>query len=320
MKGIVIMFALLLPAALAAQTADFRAETNRYYSGVMDGKYAFNMVLSMEGDACMGSYYYLKYKNPIFVYGKCSDSAFDLQEQPRQLGYTAGVGFKMPGHHNIMTGEIVGNGLSGYWHARGKEKSFPFFAKEVEPDKKAILENAVGTYELSGVSAFCCANSMADYIKDGGSWSTAESAISNGRRESSDSSISKKEERLLSSFTLVLDESLEIRLYSAGQLIATLPYTSGSGFYVTDITQQEDKKNNIGRIFKYKDVDTFIGNVVHMATTDKFKLLPYVPAPLQDESSRHAISVDYDPVAMEFQIAIISEQCCDNATLYLRKK
>ncbi|WP_156804327.1 hypothetical protein [Rhodanobacter fulvus] len=321
MRGVVVFFALLPYAAIAAQSADFRAETNRYYTGTIDGKYAFDMVLSVEGDACMGSYYYLKYKKPIFLYGKCSTSTFNLQEQQRQSGYTAGVGFEERGQHKTITGRIAGNIMSGFWHSSRNGKSYSFSAKEVDPDKRRILENAVGTYKLSNISAFCCANSMADYTKNAGSWGATGSAISDGRREASDDSfISERDQHLLSSFTLQMDQSLGIHLFSGQQLIANFPYASGATFSVRNITQAEDKLNNIGRIFKYEGINSFVGNVVHISTTDEFKLLQYVPAPLQELSSRHAISVDYNPSAMQFQITIISEQCCDNATLYLSKQ
>jgi hypothetical protein len=321
MRGILIFLALLPYAALSAKSTDFRAETNRYYTGTIDGKYAFNMVLSIERDACMGSYYYLKYKKPIFLYGKCSTTTFDLQEQRRQPGYTAGVGFEERGQHNTIKGKIAENIISGLWQSPRNGRSYSFSAKEVVPDKRNILENAVGIYKLSSISAFCCANSMADYTKNAGSWDATGSAISDGRREAYDDSfISKRDQNLLSAFTLKVDQSLAIHLFSGKHLIVDLPYVSGTTFSVQNITQEEDKLNNIGRIFKYEGINPFVGNMVHIATTDEFKLLPLVPAPLQELSSRHAISVDYNPSAMQFEITIISEQCCDNATLYLSKQ
>lgn len=304
---------------LAAHAADFMEETNKYYTGFIDNKYAFNMVLSSDGQACVGSYYYIEHKRPIFLYGNCSNSTFELQEQKLQPGYVSGVGFKESGSHNLIKGETIGKQMLGSWRSSDGRRSYPFKAHQVQPNKNDALKYATGTYELSSISEFCCANSMMDYTNEKGIWSVSASSNHGGQRGLDNVQMSGNDRKLLSSFKLTMDASFEVEIFSGKKLIADFKPSPNTTFLVNNIKRQEDKENNIDRIYKYDGVDTFIGNVVHISTTDNFDLLPYIPIGLQENSSRHAISLDYDPISMDFEIGIISEQCCDHATLYLKR-
>jgi len=306
---------LLMPLVFCSfivHANNLRKETNEYYNGVINGKYEIKMVLSRDSGICSGSYYYTTYKKPIFLYGACNSSNFDLQEQEKMLGY------REKDNKSVIIGIIKNNAMLGSWHSYDNKKTYSFEAKKITPDKKEILKDSIGDYAIYRISSFYGANTIADIFNDNGKWNASYSSISGGERSESDRKLSRDDIYMLTSFKLTVDSSLDVKIYSKDRIIADFPFFPGSFFQVKNITKEEDEKNNIGRIFKYKGIGNFFENELHIATTDKFDFVSHLPLD-EPTNEDYVASLNYNPLTMQFEVNIVGTRCCDSTTLYLKK-
>jgi len=268
------------------------------------------MVLSNDSNACSGSYFYVNYKKPIFLYGTCKNSKINLQEQEENYH------FPIKAKSNRIVGDISNGVLTGTWQSSDNKTSYALNARQVVPNKNDILKDAKGKYLLSSISGFYGANTMTDIFKENGSWHAGGSGISDGMRQGFDVDLSKDERHILSSFKLVTNESLGILIYCKGNIIAEFPFLNESIFDVKSITKKDD---DIGRIYKYDKAGSFIENVLHIATTDKYSFSEYMPFENTPIDNTHAISIDYNPITGDFEVKIIDSQCCGATVLYFKK-
>ena len=302
-----VMMAFL---SLSINAGELRKETNEYYVGTIEGKYEFKMVLSKETKSCSGSYYYLKHKKPIFLFGTCSDSKIELQEQVDKLGY-----YSKKKSNTIHAG-IVGGEIKGRWISSDGKIDLDFFATRVVPNKGQLLGDAVGKYALKNISGFYGANTMTDIYKANNKWKSTGSSISAGMRQGFGFDLSEREKKLLSSFALVVDENRAITITAGGRLIASFPFTEESEFSVTKMAREED---TIDRIFVYKDAGSFIENELHIATTDKFGMSSYLAFEATPIDDAHVMSLNYDPITLEFKMRVFDKNCCGSTSLYFEK-
>lgn len=298
--------------ALLALNSAVGAEANRdpveYYRGNIDGKLEFLMQLAFSAGKCSGSYYYKVHKKPILLYGSCDAKGIALEERSGEFG-------KKPHRFNKFEGARTDSDITGIWRSADGKKAYKFYARKIIPDKAEILGDAKGRYGLSSISGFYGANTMADIFYENGRWRASGSSISAGMRQGYDVRLSKKEQKILSSFKIVVDDALAVNVMVGNTVIAKFPYSDRSVFRVTSISRAED---TINRIFKDAERENFSEGRLHIATSDEFNFSDYVAFENTPIDPVHAVSVDYYPGG--FHISVIDKHCCGNTTLEFEKR
>ena len=79
------------------------------------------------------------------------------------------------------------------------------------------------------------------------------------------------------------------------------------------------EEDTIDRIFVYKDAGSFIENELHIATTDKFGMSSYLAFEATPIDDAHVMSLNYDPITLEFKMRVFDKNCCGSTSLYFEK-
>jgi hypothetical protein len=159
---------------------------------------------------------------------------------------------------------------------------------------------------------------LTDVIKKNGKWMAGGSAISGGMREGFDVGLRNEAHNILSSFKLIVDESLDIKIFSNGEIAAKFPFSKESVFQVNRMKREEDET---GKVFDYEGAGSFIENKLHIAMTDEFNFSKYLVFKVFEDTpmgEEHVVSLDYDPVEGGFELGVIDKH--HNMTImYFRK-
>jgi hypothetical protein len=310
MNRLIFIFVLMQVSfyALADQLAK---ETNEYFKGVVGANLEFKMVISNQQNVCSGSYFYLKHKKAIPLFGVCADGKFELTEE------RSDVSPRNRDKASRFIGSKNGDKITGTWRSYDGKKEYPFAATKTTPDRREVMEDAKGEYQLTLISGSYLANTMTGIYKENGAWRATGSENYGGRREGYKSNLTKSDRALLSSFKLVVDESLQVRIYARGSVVADFPFRNQPTFTVKRITKTE---YGSGRIYKYDNVNSFIENRMHIATTDDFLFTNYLAFDNTPIDPEHAVSVDYDPIKQLFQVEVMDKKCCGSTSLDFAKR
>ncbi len=252
-------------------------------------------------------------KKPIFLSGVC-------QSDPDRLELSELKSDEMllkNKKYNRFIGSRNGDKISGLWYSYDDKHQYIFEATRVRPDRREVLKGAKGQYKLTDISGFYGANTMTEIFRKNGVWRASGSEISGGMRTGFESLLSQNDRTLLSSFKLIVDETLGLRIYVKGVVVADLPFTDTPLFSFARTSKDQDETS---RIEMYANADSFIGDKLHVATTDQITFTEYLPFENTPISGEHVISVDYDPITHLFTIQVIDRRCCGSTSLsFLRE-
>jgi hypothetical protein len=308
--GIVLLtlpFGLCMPAAAldAAGHAPDAPHFKRTYAGTIDGKYAVAMSLRRSGETLKGEYAYAGKKRKLMLEGKVDAAGHvTLQEW---------IDFKQTG---VWTGTLAGDSFTGTWQQPGGAKQMAFdLHKTAEirmPTKQEMLEAAVGTYRLKGISGAAGANGMFDIDRQGSTWRASSSSISNGMREGQEDPLSAQDVRLLDSMHITVDKDLNTRFYAGGKLLLDVPFNATGMLYRMDHPHSsvlDEQLKGLGPSAVRVDVN---GNL-YLAALDGIDYAQTLN--LDNVIAEGLLVLTYNPDTGTFDLNIAIPSCCDNNTL-----
>lgn len=291
--------------------------TLQHYTGTVDGRLAFQMVLypqGPDGQRCEGGYVYQGQRLPVPLVGVCSAAQLALQElPPRDAHHTGAPPHRIDAQGQPAAGGQGAGGYQGQWQSGDGRRTLRFEARPVPPDQRALLQQVVGDHPLGAISGFFGANTMSDISRWDGRWQAGSSGISGGTRQGQAVALRRSDLALLDSLMLRVTPALDVELRARGRAEARFAFSDAPAFHVTRISREE---GDILGIY-HGEHSHWVGKRLRIATTDALNVLPWLPFQnlSLDADVPIAVVLELDPMSLSFELRLLSGRCCDQVSL-----
>ena len=184
------------------------------------------------------------------------------------------------------------------------------FQKEEEiSEKQALLIDLQGKHPLSSISGFSGANTMYDYLQEENRWIAEGSSIHQGRRESFDIDLDKREYSILNGLQISVKNDLNIDVLLGDTVVLSVPFNKIGPF----IHLSGNAEDYVLRVPDSLDSNsTIINDVLYIAIEDEVSNAKLSPIDLVIGIS-DAYKLTYNVLEDEFELTLFYADCCDNA-------
>lgn len=292
--------------------------SHKVYTGKIAGKYEFSMELSRSAKQLIGNYKYAGRTKSLILKGTVDSLGVFTMNEFDENGQITG----------IFSGIIAGENISGEWRTRSGTKKMSFEARESAAEnvaaskaltKRQVLQGAIGTYTLVGITGVAGANGMFDIDKTTDSWKCSFSAISNGMRELQQIALSSNEIHLLNSMQIEIDSALAVRFYANGKPLLEVPFKEAGMQYSNSMGQLYTSGLD-STIRNYSASTTFIDKRLYLAAIDGVDYSSTITFDDVGFTSKGIVILSYSLDGKYFELTIMNSPYSDSNTLTFYKK
>lgn len=285
----------------------------KVYTGKIAGKYEFSMDLSRNAKQLTGNYKYAGRNKSLILKGSVDSLGVFTMNEFDENGRITG----------IFSGTIAGENIIGEWRTPNGAKKMRFEAREFAASnamtKRQVLQDAIGTHVLVGITGVAGANGMFDIDKTTDTWACSFSGISNGMRELQQIALSSREINLLNSIYIDIDSALTVRFYANGKPLLEVPFKE-AGMQYSNSMGQHYTSGLDSTIRNYSASTTFIDKTLYLAAIDGVDYSSTITFDSVNIASDGTVVLSYSPDGKYLNLTIASAPYSDSNTLTFNKK
>lgn len=284
---------------------------HKYWSGKIDGKYAFKMELTCRDGDLHGRYLYVSKGVPINLKGRVGPAATIALEE-HAWGNMPSTG--------SFAGTLGANQVDGTWTSADGKKSLPFAAVQTAEihlgSRREIVSASVGDYALASIAGNGGANAMWDTGKTRKGWESSVSSNSGGMRHASQRKLTRADQRLLDSLTIRVRPDLSTALFASGRVILTIPYSDRGAQFNISSPENASVRQTLEKPWTQARLED---ETVYLLAQDGVDFGRHISGNFEGVVG-DIVLVTYAIVENSFAVKFMAGQCCNDSVFTFKRQ